>query len=151
MPDSVGNSFNTALGISLGPAPRLFADSIEFDDNDYYRFTLSSRSTLAVSLSGLVNNADVQVLSSAGTVVTDNDGFVLSSTNDGTLLEAFTALLDAGTYLVELTTFGYSLDHPLVLQQRLPLPIGCQLQQMTMFGQTSCGAMEQPEPLKFGG
>lgn len=100
MPDSVGNSFNTALGISLGPAPRLFADSIEFDDNDYYRFTLSSRSTLAVSLSGLVNNADVQVLSSAGTVVTDNDGFVLSSTNDGTLLEAFTALLDAGTYYI---------------------------------------------------
>lgn len=100
MPDNVGNTLSTALQITLGSVPKSFTDSAEFNDNDYYRFTLTNRSSFNLSLTGLGQNADVEVLSGAGAIVTDADGVALRSINGGTLVESINTILDPGTYYI---------------------------------------------------
>lgn len=100
MPDNVGNTLSQAQGIVLGSVAKTFTDSVEFDDNDYYRFTLTSRSSLNLALTGSNPNADVQVLSSSGAIVTDSDNIALSSINGGTLPEIINTVLDPGTYYI---------------------------------------------------
>ncbi|MGI0487175.1 cadherin-like domain-containing protein [Pantanalinema rosaneae CENA516] len=100
MPDNVGNTLSQAQGIVLGSVAKTFTDSVEFDDNDYYRFTLNSRSSFNLALTGLSANADVQVLNSSGAIVTDSDNIALSSANGGTLPEIINTVLDPGTYYI---------------------------------------------------
>ncbi|QZZ21477.1 tandem-95 repeat protein [Leptothermofonsia sichuanensis E412] len=70
------------------------------DSSDYYRFTLARSSTVTLLLSGLSADANVEILNTAGAVVTDADGVSLRSTNTGTLPEAFSTVLSAGTYYI---------------------------------------------------
>ncbi|HEY9616867.1 MAG TPA: cadherin-like domain-containing protein, partial [Microcoleaceae cyanobacterium] len=100
MPDNVGNTLSQAQGIVLGSVAKTFTDSVEFGDNDYYRFTLTSRSSFNLTLTGLSANADVQVLNSSGAIVTDSDSIALSSTNGGTLPDIINTVLDPGTYYI---------------------------------------------------
>ncbi|MBL1178496.1 cadherin-like domain-containing protein, partial [Pantanalinema sp. GBBB05] len=100
MPDNVGNTLGQAQGIVLGSVAKTFTDSVEFGDNDYYRFTLTSRSSFNLTLTGLSANADVQVLNSSGAIVTDSDSIALSSTNGGTLPDIINTVLDPGTYYI---------------------------------------------------
>ncbi|MBD2019646.1 pre-peptidase C-terminal domain-containing protein, partial [Leptolyngbya sp. FACHB-36] len=99
MPDNVGNTPNTALDISLAPVVKTFTDSVNFGDNDYYRFTLSERSSFAASLQDLNANANVELLNSLGNTININ-GVPQSSVNGGTLLEAINAILDPGIYYI---------------------------------------------------
>jgi hypothetical protein len=99
MPDNVGNSLNTATSIVLGSNTKRFSDSVEQGDNDYYRFTLSSRSSFNLALSGLTANAEVELLNSTGSVVAVN-GIPQSSTNAGALVESINTILEVGTYYI---------------------------------------------------
>ncbi len=65
--------------------------------NDYYRFSVDAPSHLNVNLSELTANANLNVLDSQGKVLN-------SSTNDGTMLETIDALLNAGTYYLQVYT-----------------------------------------------
>jgi len=99
MPDSIGNTLNDAQSIIIGTATKRFSDSVEFGDNDYFRFTLNSSSGFSLTLFGLSANADVEILNSSGNLVTSNT-VPLRSTNEGTLTESINAILDAGTYFI---------------------------------------------------
>ncbi len=99
MPDSVGNTLNTAQSIIIGTTTQRFSDSVEFGDNDYFRFTLNSASSFNLVLSGLSANADVEVLNSTGALVTANT-VPLRSDNEGTLVESINTILDPGTYYI---------------------------------------------------
>jgi hypothetical protein len=99
MSDSIGNTLSTALPIIIGTTTKRFSDSVEFGDQDYFRFNLSSTSSLNLTLAGLSANADVELLNSAGSVV-QAAGVPLRSTNEGTLAESINAILPAGTYFI---------------------------------------------------
>lgn len=68
-------------------------------DNDYYKITVGGASTIAVSVSTLPFDYDVQLLNSAGTVVG-------SSAAGGTTNESINYAAAAGTYTVRV--FGYN-------------------------------------------
>lgn len=106
MPDTVGNNLTNALGISLTPVLKTVNpanESVEFNDVDYYRFTLSSRSSVNLTLSNLSADANVDLRNSAGAIVTDINGIAQASTNKGTLVESINALLDPGTYFIRVS------------------------------------------------
>ena len=63
------------------------------DPNDYYRFNISEISNFNLSLGSLSADADVQLLSSSGTVIT-------GSARAGTTSETISTTLNAGTYYV---------------------------------------------------
>ncbi len=67
--------------------------------SDYYRFSVDTASHLNLNLSGLTANANLNVLDSQGNVLN-------ASANDGTMLETIDALLNAGTYYLQVYTTG---------------------------------------------
>ncbi|MBF2028381.1 MAG: tandem-95 repeat protein [Oscillatoriales cyanobacterium C42_A2020_001] len=99
MPDSIGNTLNDARSIVIGTTTKQFSDSVEFGDNDYFRFTLNRASSFALALYGLSANAEVEVLNSSGNLVTA-DTVPLRSANEGTLTESINTILGPGTYFI---------------------------------------------------
>lgn len=99
MSDSIGNTLNTALPIIIGTTTKRFSDSVEFGDQDYFRFNLNSASSFELTLSGLGDNADVELLNSTGNPV-QVGGVTLRSNNEGTLAESINTFLPAGTYFI---------------------------------------------------
>ncbi len=99
MPDSIGNTLSTALSISLGTNIKTFADSVEFGDEDYYKFTLNKSSSFNLALTGLSANADVAIVDASGAVVSVG-GVPLQSLNQGSLIETINTVLAPGEYFV---------------------------------------------------
>ena len=92
--DFAGNTLSTARDLGILSGNRTFADYVGSDDtNDYYRFTLAAPSNFSLLLNGLSADADVQLLNSSGTLITQSNAA-------GTSPESITRTLDAGTYFV---------------------------------------------------
>ncbi|MBW4468975.1 MAG: pre-peptidase C-terminal domain-containing protein [Stenomitos rutilans HA7619-LM2] len=106
--DSIGNTLATAKQIfpiisTQTQSEFVGIDAGALDANDYYSFKLSRTSSFRLSLTGLSANADVQVLTSSGSLATGTDGAVLTSTNTGTLAESINNILDPGTYYIRVS------------------------------------------------
>ncbi len=67
--------------------------------SDYYRFSVNTPSHLNLNLSELTANANLKVLDSQGNVLN-------ASTNGGTMLETIDALLNVGTYYLQVYAGG---------------------------------------------
>ncbi|MBF2069258.1 ELWxxDGT repeat protein [Fischerella thermalis] len=94
--DIAGNARSTAKDIGTLNGSRDFSDFVgTIDTRDVYKFTLSNNSVFNLTLSGLIANADVELLNSSGTVL-------LSSTNTGNADESINTDLVAGTYYVRI-------------------------------------------------
>jgi pimeloyl-ACP methyl ester carboxylesterase len=92
--DYAGNTLDTALGLNITGNSQTFRDSVDsFNTNDYYSFTLSSRSNLNLSLSGLSANADLELLNSIGQILQ-------TSAQPDTNAESICTTLEAGTYYI---------------------------------------------------
>ncbi|HEY9907373.1 MAG TPA: cadherin-like domain-containing protein, partial [Thermosynechococcaceae cyanobacterium] len=100
MPDTIGNSFDSAQGTSLSPIFKTFTESIDPGDTDFYRFTLNRRSSFSLTLTNLSANLDVALFDGTGGAVVV-DGVTQSSTNTGTLVESLNTILDPGTYYIQ--------------------------------------------------
>ena len=91
----------TEIGDLIGQ--RSFSNTVgAADKNDFYRFNLSARSNLNLSLSGLTANADMQVIRDVNhNGVVDPGDVVASSTLKGTASESINLQgLDKGFYFV---------------------------------------------------
>src|SRR5687767_11439223 len=89
--DDPGDTISTALIVGALSGKRTFNDSIgNADTDDYYKLTLKSASNFNVILSGLSQNADLQILSKTGNEL-DN------ATNTGTSKERISRTLNKGT------------------------------------------------------
>jgi endoglucanase len=98
--DAAGNSLSAARPLGSLAGSQSVSDWVgSFDTSDFYRFTLSQGSAVSLSLSGLVANADLQLLDGVGTVVQ-------SSSNGGSATEAINRSLVAGTYAVRVVANG---------------------------------------------
>ncbi|KAF0163260.1 MAG: subtilisin [Rhodocyclaceae bacterium] len=104
--DAAGNSAAAARDIgALGTSLRVFSDYVgSVDTNDYYRFTTSAPASLALALTGLAADADVQVLASNGITV------LSSSLHSGVTDEQINSLNlpAAGTYYVRVYPYSGS-------------------------------------------
>ncbi len=76
----------------LSPTSQTFNDFLSNSDlNDYFRFTLTHRSSISLILGNLTADANVQLLDAGGLMLQ-------SSTNQGQASELIGAILNAGTY-----------------------------------------------------
>ncbi len=97
--DNAEQSSGTSRVLNITSIPQTITDSIDaVDPYDLYQFTLSSRSGLHMSLSGMSENAEMQLLSDSGQVLH-------SSTNAGISDETVDTILDPGTYYIEIYPF----------------------------------------------
>jgi glucose/arabinose dehydrogenase len=102
MPNTTGNSLETATVLTLTPNIQSFTDRVTPAASDYYRFTLASRSSLELSLSHLSADANVSLLDSTGAQLNLN-GVPQRSANLGTAPEFINTILEAGTYYIQVT------------------------------------------------
>ncbi len=87
------------------------------DTNDYYRFTVGSQSNFSLGLTGLTADADVQLLNSAGSVIT-------SSSLSGSSSESINTQLSTGTYYVRVFPFSGDTSYNLSLNATPTNPVG---------------------------
>lgn len=108
-----GNTLATATLINLTSSVQTLSDSVSSSDtNDYYRFGLTYSSSINLSLDGLSNNANVQLLNSSGGVIQD-------SLNGNTLTESINTILSEGSYYIRVFYAGSAAtNYNLKLQSR---------------------------------
>jgi hypothetical protein len=93
--DNAGNTFSAAREINTAAGWQTISDRIDtLDPNDYYRFSLSNRSSLQLSLNNLTADANLKLLTSNGTVLQDSLNQSLNAKNISTVL-------DPGTYYIQ--------------------------------------------------
>ncbi len=100
--DTAGNTLSTARAIALTATAQPLSEWVgAADSQDFYRFSLTGRSSLSLSVSGLANNADVQLIRDANNNgVIDTSDVLSTSGKTGILDEAIDTYLDAGTYFI---------------------------------------------------
>ena len=92
--DGAGNRLSSARNIGSLSNSRSFRDFVgSRDTNDYYRFNLTQTSNFSLTLNGLFEDADVQLLNRRGAVIQ-------SSAAGETSPESINRRLRAGTYYV---------------------------------------------------
>ena len=108
--DNAGNTLAAARNIGTLSSSQSFSDWVgSTDTNDYYRFDLSQASNFALTLNGLSDNADVQLLNTSGAQLTISQAA-------GSTAEAISSTLAAGTYFVRVypssgnTTYNLTLS-----------------------------------------
>ncbi len=110
--DYAGNTLTTAYNIGALTGSRTFSDFVGTNDtNDYYRFTLNSRSNFSLSLSGMSADADVHILNASGSVIA-------SSTAASANNESISKTLDAGNYYVRVYQYSGDTNYTLTLNQQ---------------------------------
>ncbi|MCU0534488.1 MAG: pre-peptidase C-terminal domain-containing protein [Hydrococcus sp. Prado102] len=98
--DNAGNTLDTARNVGSLSGTRTFNDAVNTSDtNDYYRFNLTNNSNFSLTLNGLGADANVQLLNSAGSILS-------SSSNTGKTAESISATLNAGDYFVRVFPNG---------------------------------------------
>lgn len=102
MPDSAGNSLDRATPIALTASVQSFPDRVAPALDDYYQVTVTNRSSLYVSLSGLTADANLALLDSTGVPFSIN-GIPQSSANSGTTPEVINTILAPGTYYIQVS------------------------------------------------
>jgi hypothetical protein len=76
--DNAGNTLATARNVGTLTATQSFSDWVgSFDIDDYYSFNVTTPSNVSLNLTGLIANANVELLNSSG-------GVISSSTAGGT-------------------------------------------------------------------
>jgi hypothetical protein len=89
-----GNSFVTATPIVLGQITESYFDSVGFFDfEDYWVFSLSETSNFELSLTGLFDDADVELYDQFGSLIDYSD-------NEGLDSESISRQLTSGTYYI---------------------------------------------------
>ncbi|GAB4199014.1 MAG: hypothetical protein Fur006_49350 [Coleofasciculaceae cyanobacterium] len=107
--DFAGNTLGTARSLDITSNLQTFTDSLSpLNLIDYYSFTLGSKSSFNLSLSGFSADADMELLNSKGEVL-------LTSAKPGTELESLLATLNAGSYYIKVysgaeTSTNYNLS-----------------------------------------
>ncbi|GAP97528.1 PA14 domain-containing protein [Leptolyngbya sp. NIES-2104] len=70
-------------------------DSLSSENlSDFYRFTLTQSTAINVTIGNLAANVDLKLLNERGDIIS-------TSANDGTMMESISAVLSAGTYMLQ--------------------------------------------------
>ena len=120
--DLAGNTLGSARNVGTLPGTAFFGDSVGLaDTNDYYRIFLPSTRTLNVQLTGLMANADLQLIRDADGDLQVDDGEVIGwSFRDYTSEDSITATLGSGVYFVRVYEHSGDTSYTLRLTDDLP-------------------------------
>ncbi|MBC1221479.1 pre-peptidase C-terminal domain-containing protein [Nostoc sp. UCD121] len=99
--DNAGNTLANARVINpLSSTASNFSDYVNnVDDNDFYRFNITSSKLINLTMIPATGNADVELLNSSG-------GIIISSTNSGTQVDSIVRSLNTGTYYIRVFPVG---------------------------------------------
>ncbi len=100
--DTAGNTLSTARSIALTTTPQIWNEWVGTGDTqDFYKISIAGRSSLTIGVSGLTNNADVQLIRDANSNGIVDSGDVLNSSGQaGTTAESIGTYVDGGTYFI---------------------------------------------------
>ena len=95
--DTAGNTTSTARNITLG---QTISERVsDADTDDFYRFNVSDRTRVDLRIAGMSADADLSLLDA-------NGNFIGGSALSGSVDDALTRELDAGTYFVKVSRFS---------------------------------------------
>jgi serine protease len=108
--DNVGNSLSTAIGFDITSSPQTFTNQVSpLHADEYYKFTLSGRSSFNLGLNGLSADADVQLIQDInGNGAVDNGEQVAISQLGGSSPESIAKTLNSGSYYIHVYPYGNS-------------------------------------------
>jgi hypothetical protein len=97
----------TELGILAGT--RTFSNSVSnLNPLDYYRFSVVSGISISVTLSGLANDADLQLTRDTNdNGLADDSDFIISTSQSGSVAELIGTELAIGTYFVQVKQLSH--------------------------------------------
>ncbi|MCF4968412.1 C2 family cysteine protease [Nostoc sp. CMAA1605] len=101
--DNAGNTLNSARKITLNTNIQTFSDWVGSSDiDDLYRFTLTARSSIYLTIDGLSADANVRLIkdSNSNGLVEDSE-VIAGSYKSGTQIDSIQKTLDAGNYFVK--------------------------------------------------
>jgi len=108
--DYAGNTPRQARQVSLTSTPRTYKDRVgSFDSNDYYRFTVGTRSSVKLALKGLNGNADLTLISKSRSQPKRQ---LTRANNQG---RSTTQILDSGVYYVRVYSHSRNVKYQLSL------------------------------------
>ncbi|KAB8315713.1 S8 family serine peptidase [Tolypothrix campylonemoides VB511288] len=97
--DNAGGLFQDARNVTVNSQTKSYSDWLSVSDtNDYYKFSLNTSSNFQLGLSGLNDDANVQLLDVNGNTLA-------SSVNLGITNESINRNLDAGIYYVQVNLY----------------------------------------------
>ncbi|HEY9800595.1 MAG TPA: C2 family cysteine protease [Leptolyngbyaceae cyanobacterium] len=101
--DKAGNTFSKSKNLTFDSKIQTFSDWVGASDSeDFYRFSLSSRSSLNIVVDGLSANADLQLIEDKnGNSSIDKNDVIASSTKSGNASESILETLNAGNYFIK--------------------------------------------------
>lgn len=107
--DLGGNTLNAARNLGTLTGAQQLTDRVGADDrSDYYQFALSSRQAFNATLSNLTADADLRLF--------DHQGILLqSSIKAGSQAESVAAVLNAGTYRIQVSHYQGNTSYALKL------------------------------------
>jgi hypothetical protein len=91
--DAAGDSTAQARTIRLGPSVTRFRDYVSGGDSDFYKFTLTERKEVRLSLTGLTGDATLQLRDRLGNAIR-------TSRQPRTISESIRHVLNPGTYQI---------------------------------------------------
>ncbi|MBW4507042.1 MAG: S8 family serine peptidase [Scytonematopsis contorta HA4267-MV1] len=106
--DNAGNTLGKARDINnLNSNIQTFKDWIGSTDiNDFYKFTLSNRTSFNLSVNSLTADADVQIIrDSNSNSIVDNNEAIAASYRGGSQSESISTTLDRGNYYIRVFSF----------------------------------------------
>jgi hypothetical protein len=100
--DNAGNTFSKSKNLTFNSKVQTFSDWVgSSDSEDFYRFSLTSRSSLNIVVDGLSANADLQLIEDKkGNGSIDKNDVIASSTKSGNASESILETLNAGEYFI---------------------------------------------------
>lgn len=113
--DLAGNTLGSARNISLG---NTFQDWVGSTDTlDFYRFNISSRGSVGITLSGMTSDADLRLIRDRNNNGRVDSGEVLAtSILAGTQIDRIVRDLEAGTYFIQVNRFSGNTNYTLQTQ-----------------------------------
>jgi hypothetical protein len=143
--DNAGDTAATARDVGVLGATRTFTDYVgdgsaffADDTDDFYRFTLGDRGpyTFSASISGLTDNADIQLIRDDNhNLAVDDDDALAVSTNTGTATDTISRTLTIpGVYYVHVLRVSGSTNYTLTMSATSKDTAGNSLQTANQLG-----------------
>lgn len=100
--DNAGNTFSKSKNLTFDSKIQTFSDWVgSSDSEDFYRFSLTSRSSLNIVVDGLSANADLQLIEDKnGNGSINKKDVIASSTKSGNASESILETLNSGNYFI---------------------------------------------------
>jgi len=133
--DNAGNTFGKSKNLTVNSQIQTFSDWVGASDiNDFYRFSLTSRSSLNIAIDGLSANADLQLIqdNNSNSSIDPND-VIASSNKSGNASESILATLNAGNYFIRVYSKSGDTQYNLkIFQNFSPSALSFQLNHNTI-------------------